>query len=335
MPMKKDLEYNRSEEYQALPDEYLQRGGKIENTHKSSKIVRKKMIFTAVSVLLLAHIAELPNTVGSSDTPDVSEPVISDQTDSTTPDTEPVISDQTDSTVPDMEPNLSTGEQENQTDIQESQSDTEPPLYPIEDITSFYTVYNDSYDLETGTEKIIEQGILFESSLLQGMDYPLPEPEPVDGYRFLGWVLYYDTTLKPDPSMGMAGDALDSGNICYVKPVDGSRDIEVHAAWQRDGESNWPSLLTLDANGGTIENESVMTYDAAMPMGSGGYVYLCAYPVPIREGYTFEGWYTAPDGAGEKETRLFGMEFYEKNGDEYDFSSMKEITLYAGWAKNR
>lgn len=166
------------------------------------------------------------------------------------------------------------------------------------------------------------------------MNYPLPEPEPVDGYRFLGWVLYYDTTLKPDPSMGMAGAALDSGNICYVKPADGSRNIEVHAAWQRDGESNWPSLLTLDANGGTIENESVMTYDAATPMGSGGYVYLCAYPVPVREGYTFTGWYTTPDGTGQKETRLLGLEFYEKNGDEYDFSSMKEITLYAGWAKN-
>lgn len=56
---------------------------------------------------------------------------------------------------------------------------------------------------------------------------------------------------------------------------------------------NWPNLLTLDANGGTIENENTMTYDAATPMGSGGYVYLCAYPIPVREGYTFTGDYTS------------------------------------------
>lgn len=330
--MKKDLEYNSSQEYQSLPDEYLQGAGKTESaksaqsTQRSRSITWKKMIFTVASVLLLAHIAELPDTISSVDTPDVSGSSISGQE-------EPVSQD--------TERKDPTGEQENQTQTHETQTQTqenqvveELPIYLIEDRTCFYTVYNDSYDFEAGGVRVVENGFLFEALLLQGMNYPLPEPEPMEGFQFLGWVLYYDKSLKPAPSMGMAGDALDSGNVCYVKPVEGSRDIEVHAAWRGIGENKWPYLLTLDANGGTIENESAVTYDAVTPLYSDGYAYLCAYPIPVRAGYTFAGWYTQPNGSGEKVTRVYGMEFYEKNGDEYDFSSMKDITLYAAWAKN-
>ena len=54
---------------------------------------------------------------------------------------------------------------------------------------------------------------------------------------------------------------------------------------------------------------------------------------PKREGYEFAGWYTEPDG-GSLETRLQGIEFYEKKGDEFDWNTMKQVTLYAGWVKN-
>ena len=47
----------------------------------------------------------------------------------------------------------------------------------------------------------------------------------------------------------------------------------------------------------------------------------------------FTGWYTEADG-GDRKTRLFGMDFYEKNGEDYDWSHPKTITLYAGWVKD-
>ncbi|MGN0504974.1 MAG: InlB B-repeat-containing protein [Lachnospiraceae bacterium] len=207
---------------------------------------------------------------------------------------------------------------------------TQLPVYPVEDGTSYYVVYNDTCDPDNGwSNRILDSGFLFESQLLQGINYELPEYEPAEGYVFLGWVLFYG-----DGNMGMAGDALTASNICYIKPENGSRSIEVHAAWRHDGIGKWASLLTLDANGGIIESGSTVTYDASGPMASGSNVYLCAYPVPVRKGYTFAGWYTEPDCSGKPIKMLSGLDFYQKNGDGYDWSTMNPITLYAGWEKN-
>lgn len=52
------------------------------------------------------------------------------------------------------------------------------------------------------------------------------------------------------------------------------------------------------------------------------------------EGYIFTGWYAEPDCNGKQVKMLMGIDFYEKKGDEFDWSTTKPITLCAGWARN-
>ena len=307
--MKNDMEYNIGQEYAALTDEYSQGGGNTAAEGKSRKAPWKKMMYMAVAFMVMAYTAICPYA---------SDTEVSLETDGYQP---------TEAKQPE-EP------YEEPVEVREEQfgNDELPtlPIYPIEDGTSYYVVYNDTYDPDNNwNNRVLEEGFIFEAQLAQGMDYALPEYEPVEGYIFMGWVIYYESG-----NMGMAGEALTANNICYVKPKDGSRSIEVHAAWRHDGIGKWPHLLTLDANGGTIENEGSVTYDADGPMASGSYVYLCAYPLPVREGYTFTGWYAEPDCNGKQVKRLMGIDFYEKKGDDFDWSTTKPITLYAGWARN-
>ncbi|MGN1148378.1 MAG: InlB B-repeat-containing protein, partial [Lachnospiraceae bacterium] len=311
--MKNDMEYNTVQEFAALPDEYLQGGGNKSAESRKGKATWKRMMYMAAAFVVMAYTA-----VGAyaSNTP------FSPQTDNL-----PLTAEESEAS---KEPENQTEEQQpvGQEEHEEMQEEaakeqtgnaelTTLQYYPIEDGTSYYVVYNDTYDPDNNwNNRILEEGAIFESLLAQGMDYALPEYEPEEGYVFLGWVIYYE-----DGNIGMAGDSLNASNICYVKPENGSRSIEVHAAWRHDGIGEWAHLLTLDANGGTIENESSVTYDADGPMASGSYVYLCAYPVPVREGYTFAGWYAEPDCSGRQTTRLIGLDFYEKNGDDYDWST--------------
>ena len=52
-----------------------------------------------------------------------------------------------------------------------------------------------------------------------------------------------------------------------------------------DGVSDYPYLLTLDANGGTVNGASAMVVDVVelMPINN--------LPDAFRQGYTFAGWY--------------------------------------------
>ena len=344
--MKKDMDYNTGQEYGTPPDEYLQstssdeytqslppdeylQGGGIQTAdEKRRKTSWKRMIYMVASLTIMAYTAAgayVSDVVQRPDNADVVE---------TTSEEETISAGETAPHISTQEPETSTEASSNQQIVnQEEKEAVVLPYYPLEDMTSYYTVYNDTFDPNNSEYiQILTEGFLFESLLIQGMDYPLPEYEPTEGYEFLGWVIYYDKDANP-PTMAMAGDALNSGNVGYIKPEGGARSIEVHAAWRRDGISEYPYLLTLDANGGTIENETSVSYDAKGPMASGSYVYLCAYPTPVRAGYTFTGWYTEPSG-GERKTRLMGLDFYPKQGDEYDWTKTIPITIYAGWTKN-
>ena len=67
-------------------------------------------------------------------------------------------------------------------------------------------------------------------------------------------------------------------------------------------------LVTYDANGGT--SETVNDYTAL----SGR---LASLPLPARSGYTFDGWYTAPDGGAAVST---------------DTVFTGDLTVYAHWS---
>lgn len=331
--MKNDMEYSAVQEYTTLPDEYLQGGGAVLPEEKNGNVVWKKMMYMTAALAVMAYTAV--GAFASPDTPD-----------STQTDNPPLLTEESynppKSEIPELPENLP---EEQPTEQEPSEETVEEPVkntvleavmyYPAEDVTSYLTVYNDSFDSASRDNKVLMNDFVFESLFLQGYSYDMPPHEPVDGYVFMGWTVYYDKEVSSGPLLGMLGDSLNPYNICYIKPDFGSgssRSIEIHAAWRHDGIGDYPYLLVLDANGGTIEKKSSMTYDAKGPMGSATNVYLCAYPTPEREGYTFTGWYTEADG-GDGTTRLLGMDFYEKNGNEYDWSHTKTITLYAGWEK--
>lgn len=231
-----------------------------------------------------------------------------------------------------------------------------------DDGTVHILVYNDSFD-----EKHFQQSGLGEYNLLlaeetfaesyftEGGSYTLPSYEKAqeeNGYEFLGWAAYYKKK-KADggPKLVLLPDTLTEENLLCFAPADGVREVEIHAAWRTaesgDGTqtgSNMTNTLILQAQGGLIEGEESITYNAATPLASAGAVYLCAYPVPVREGYTFTGWFETPE-AGEKDgtgteafqsvERLNATAFYEKDegAAEPDWSAPKSIVLYAGWKK--
>lgn len=231
-----------------------------------------------------------------------------------------------------------------------------------DDDTVHILVYNDSFD-----EKHFQQSGLGEYNLLlaeetfaesyftEGGSYTLPSYEKAqeeNGYKFLGWAAYYKKK-KADggPKLVLLPDTLTEENLLCFAPADGVREVEIHAAWRTaesgDGTqtgSNMTNTLILQAPGGLIEGEESITYNAATPLASAGAVYLCAYPVPVREGYTFTGWFETPE-AGEKDgtgteafqsvERLNATAFYEKDegAAEPDWSAPKSIVLYAGWKK--
>ena len=99
----------------------------------------------------------------------------------------------------------------------------------------------------------------------------------------------------------------------------------LRAAWRLTEQSRYPWSLTLD------DGVTAVTYEAAVPMASGGNVYLCAYPQPVRDGYRFAGWLNA---AGERVDLLPASAFFAKTADgETDWRTTVSVTLTADWEK--
>lgn len=111
-------------------------------------------------------------------------------------------------------------------------------------------------------------------------------PVPVrDSYTFLGWF-----TLPE-------GGVQVSGNAAFTE------EATLYAQWKKG------VTVTFDPNGGTVDK----IYDT-----TNEYDYLYSLPMPNREGYTFDGWFTEIDG-GEIVT------------SETKFKT--SVTVYAHWTK--
>lgn len=94
-------------------------------------------------------------------------------------------------------------------------------------------------------------------------------------------------------------------------------------------------VLTLDANGGTIEGEKSKQYDYLGGGDSGTSMKLFQY-VPERAGYKFEGWNSKKDGSGKDCKYIYWREW---SSAEYDIAKLNDsdydgyLTLYAKWTK--
>ena len=121
----------------------------------------------------------------------------------------------------------------------------------------------------------------------------LPTPTR-DGYTFNGWYT-----------------AADGGQKCSKETVF-TTSTTLYAHWTQEGggDDKTKYTITLDANGGTVTPATVET-------DADGKATL---PTPTRDGYTFDGWYTAANGGEKKdETSVFDA----------------NTTLYAHWTEKK
>ena len=148
-----------------------------------------------------------------------------------------------------------------------------------------------------------------------------------EGYTFKGWDLE-----------GKIVTSIDSS--CFA-----NRDcVTVTATYTQDTFKGDGIVLILNANGGTIGGKESNKYDYLGGGNSGTYMSLLPY-VPVREGYTFNGWKAKKDGSGDKIEYIF-WRIWDKNEEtdkefekdtlikeESGFEWYKNVTLYASWTK--
>lgn len=205
-------------------------------------------------------------------------------------------------------------------------SDLETPpaqeeSYPLDGVL-YCTVYNDTFGPDGQPLVLLDRAVV-EVSTLADTPMPLPQPQqPASaGAVFLGWVGCCDTAAGT--TYRLLGDALTASDAAVIRPAeDGSRTLAVHAAWRGDGTGRYPWQLTLE------DGETAEEYDAAVPLFSGGTVYLCAYPVPERAGLRFAGW---RDRDGAPVETLTAAAFFAARDGETDWSAPRPVTLYAHW----
>ena len=149
-----------------------------------------------------------------------------------------------------------------------------------------------------------------------------------DGYTFVGWDLdgKYVTSVSAD---------------CFKE----SDAVKVLATYTKNTFDNDGIVLTLNANGGQLNGKESNTYDYVGGRDSGASMSLLPY-VPVKDGYTFNGWNTKKDGSGKNYKYVYWRlwDNNEETNSEFDkdtlitydsgYERYKNVTLYASWTKN-
>ena len=126
--------------------------------------------------------------------------------------------------------------------------------------------------------------------------------------------------------------------------VDYTNGLTIYAAFSEEAlKGTGTYYLTLDGLGGTVNGK----YEITLKSSSSEYqtVDLTQY-VPVREGYTFNGWNTKKDGSGKNYKYVY-WRFWDNNEEtnsKFDKDTLitedngyvryKNVTLYASWTKN-
>ena len=227
--------------------------------------------------------------------------------------------------------------------------------WPLAEGKLTITVYNDTPDIffpsPVQTDSyltILAVDTMPESAFTE---YALPAALTPEGYEFGGWVIHvnnpFDLSSESDLFAQYNGDPpvealLGEGSFAFpvggtltredlerVPPSeDGVRYVNVHPVWiARNPERD---LIFLEDGFGETS-----AYGMESPLASEGYLYLCAYPVPTREGMVFEGWY---DENGNRVDMLvcyfsFVPALWNEDGSfaGYDWGSYEPVRLKAHW----
>ena len=164
------------------------------------------------------------------------------------------------------------------------------------------------------------------SSAYQTVD--LTKYTPVrEGYTFVGWDL--------------------DGKFVTSVPADCFKEkdvVTVIATYTKNTFDNDGIVVTLNANGGQLNGKESNTYDYIGGRDSGASMSLLPY-VPVREGYTFNGWNTKSDGSGDNYKYVYWRiwDNNEETNKKFDKDTLitedngyvryKNVTLYASWTK--
>ena len=153
----------------------------------------------------------------------------------------------------------------------------------------------------------------------------IPERE---GFTFNGWELD-----------GKIVTSIDSSYFA-------NRDcIEITATYTQNTFNGDGIVLKLNANGGKIDGKETNSYDYIGGNNSGTTMSLLPY-IPVRDGYTFDGWNTKKDDSGKNYNYVYWRfwDIDEKTDKEFEkdtkikeengYERYKNITLYASWIKN-
>ncbi len=204
---------------------------------------------------------------------------------------------------------------------------------------SIYATFSDEPLKGTGTYYLTLDGlggeingkyeITMTSSSSEYQTVDLTEYTPVkEGYTFVGWDLdgEYVTSVPAD---------------CFKE-----KDVvTVLATYTKNTFDNDGIVLTLNANGGTLNGKESDKYDYTKGRDSGAMMSLLPY-VPVRNGYTFNGWNTKSDGSGKNYKYMYwrSWDINEETDKEFDkdtvitedngYQRYKNITLYATWTEN-
>ena len=210
--------------------------------------------------------------------------------------------------------------------------------YPLEGGILYYKIYNETHlanPTADAWERILEEGEISIEQLLAGEVITLPQPEIPDGFEFLGWAAHFSGEKETYPKWSLLTESVTAEDARRIKPdEDGNRSLDIHAVWRTRDPEAWQIMMVLDANGGTIEGQPSQIYNTLTPKYSGGTVYLCGYPVPVRQGYRFDGWYLITEEGKTRVETLPASRFFAEKGGEPDYNAPLELHLMAGWEKS-
>lgn len=148
-----------------------------------------------------------------------------------------------------------------------------------------------------------------------------------EDFTFVGWALNGEFVTEISADCFKEGDA-----------------VKVLATYTKNTFDNDGIVLTLNANGGQLNGKESNTYDYVGGRDSGASMSLLPY-VPVKDGYTFNGWNTKSDGSGTMEKYIFWRiwDNNEETNKKFDKDTLitedngyvryKNVTLYASWTK--
>ena len=194
---------------------------------------------------------------------------------------------------------------------------TEPSLFEgntvefVDRSVTLYAVwkantYTVAYESEGSSAEIVSTFRYDEASLLA------PNPFEKTGHTFAGWA----TSEQGDPVYA------DGAEVCNLAEADGAR-ITLYAVWKKT-----VTTVTFDQAGGTDGSESMAIAFGTVPETD------TVLP-PVRTGYVFLGYFTAPEGgvqvfdADMKPVYTFAS---GRSSDSLWLLNEEEITLYAVYA---